>query len=166
MTVVELSSSLAAMIGLLVVASAIVFAVMGIDDALLDIAYWGHRWYRWLTARHYKPLTVDQLREHDQKRIAIFIPCWHEHEVVDKSVELACSSVRYTNYDIYIGVYPNDPLTIEKAEQVAKRFPRVQVVVNERDGPTTKAQNLNQMWNAMLQREGTNPYDIMVLHDV
>ena len=166
MTVVNITAYVASGIALLIVASGIMFAVMGIDDLLLDIAYWGHRWYRWIVARRYKRLTLDQLREKEQQRIAIFIPCWHEHDIVDKMVELACSSLQYQRYDLYIGVYPNDPLTLDKAKLVAQRYPRVQVVVNERDGPTTKAQNLNQMWNAMLQREGTEPYDIMVLHDV
>jgi len=161
-----ITAHLAAAISLLIVVSAILFAALGIDDAFLDIAYWTHRWYRWVVARHYKPLTLDQLREKDQQRVAIFIPCWQEQDVVDKMVELACSSVQYTRYDLYIGVYPNDPLTTEKAKAVAERFPRVQVVINQRDGPTTKAQNLNQMWAAMLQREGADPYDIVVLHDV
>ncbi|HTX03351.1 MAG TPA: glycosyl transferase family protein, partial [Candidatus Acidoferrales bacterium] len=150
----------------MIVASAVLFAVMGIDDALLDVAYWVHRWYRWLVARHYSPLTLEQLREKEQQRVAIFIPCWQEHDVVDKMVELACSSIQYAHYDLYIGVYPNDPLTMEKAKQVAEQFPRVQVVINALDGPTTKAQNLNQMWAAMLQREGGQPYAIVVLHDV
>jgi bacteriophage N4 adsorption protein B len=162
----DLTSRVAATIDVLIVASAILFAVMGVDDVLLDLAYWVHRWYRWLVARRFQRLTVEQLRTKDQQRIAIFVPCWQEHEVVDKMVELACSSLQYARYDIFVGVYPNDPLTVEKAKAVAQRFPRVQVVVNERDGPTTKAQNLNEMWKAMLQREGAEPYDIMVLHDV
>src|SRR5271170_5017324 len=114
MTALDLSTHLASTIGLLIVASAIMFAVMGIDDLCLDMAYWGHRWYRWLVARHYGPLTLEQLRGREQQRIAIFIPCWHEHDIVDKMVELACSSIQYSRYDLYIGVYPNDPLTIEK----------------------------------------------------
>jgi adsorption protein B len=162
----QFTAHLAAAIGLLIVVSAMLFALMGADDALLDMAYWLHRWYRWVVARHYSPLTLEQLRSKDQQRIAIFIPCWQEHNIVDKMVELACSSLQYARYDLYIGVYPNDPLTLEKAKLTAERYPRVQVVVNERDGPTTKAQNLNQMWTAMLQREGAEPYDIVVLHDV
>jgi bacteriophage N4 adsorption protein B len=162
----EISSYLAAAISFLIVASAIAFVFFGIDDFALDAAYWIHRWYRWYVARRYTPLTLEQMRTKEQQRIAIFIPCWHEHDIVDKMVELACSSLQYQRYDLYIGVYPNDPLTVEKAKMVAERYPRVQVVVNERDGPTTKAQNLNQMWNAMLLREGSEPYDIMVLHDV
>jgi adsorption protein B len=165
MTAIALSTHLAATIAILIVASAVMFAVMGIDDAIMDLAYWGWRWYRWLVARQYKPLTLEQLRTKEQQRVAIFIPCWHEHEIVDKMVELACSSLQYSRYDLYIGVYPNDPLTTEKAKHVAERYPRVQVVVNDRDGPTTKAQNLNQMWAAMLAREGVDPYDIVVLHD-
>ena len=166
MTVVDLSTHVAAAISVLIVASAVMFAVMGIDDAILDLAYWLHRWYRWLLARRYPPLTLEQMRAKDQQRVAIFIPCWHEHDIVDKMVELACSSLQYSRYDLYIGVYPNDPLTTEKAKQIAESYPRVQVVVNSRDGPTTKAQNLNEMWHGMLAREGVEPYDIVVLHDV
>jgi adsorption protein B len=166
MTVLDLTSRLAAAISVLIVASATMFALMGVDDLILDAAFWIHKWYRWLVARRYAPLTVEQLRSKDQQRVAIFIPCWHEHDIVDKMVELTCGSLQYARYDLFIGVYPNDPLTVERAKAVAQRYPRVKVVVNDRDGPTTKAQNLNCMWNEMLRKEGTEPYDIVVLHDV
>ncbi|HVA34027.1 MAG TPA: glycosyl transferase family protein [Candidatus Baltobacteraceae bacterium] len=166
MSVFEFTSHLAATIAFLIVASAIAFALMGIDDLLLDLAFWGHRYYRWLVSRRYQPLSLDQLRTKEQQRIAIFIPCWHEHDIVDKMVELTNGSLQYTNYDLFIGVYPNDPLTVEKAKAAAKRFPRTRVVVNSRDGPTTKAQNLNEMWHEMVRQEGDDPYKIVVLHDV
>ena len=162
----DFTAHVAAAIAFLVVASAVMFAVMGTDDLILDLAFWIHKWYRWLIVRRYQPLSLDQMRTKEQQRVALFIPCWHEHDIVDKMVELTCSSMQYSRYDIFIGVYPNDELTTERAKLVAKRFPRVKVVVNERDGPTTKAQNLNQMWNEMVKIEGTDPYDIVVLHDV
>jgi bacteriophage N4 adsorption protein B len=157
---------LSAAIATLVVASAAAFAFFGIDDLLFDIAYWVYKIHRAVMTRNFKSLTLEQLREKKQQRIAIYVPCWHEDEIVDKMVELACRSIQYSHYELFIGVYPNDPATVEKAQAAARRFPRVRVVINELDGPTTKAQNLNQMYAEMARIEGDDPYSIIVLHDV
>jgi adsorption protein B len=158
----QLSTALAT----LVIVTSLAFAFFGIDDLFFDIAFWVHKFRRALKTRHFKGLTLEQLRAKEQQRIAIFVPCWHEDEIVDKMIELAARTVQYKNYEIFIGVYPNDSATREKAQAAARRFPRVQVVVNEVDGPTTKAQNLNQMYAAMQRMESDKPFSIVVLHDV
>src|SRR3546814_14900578 len=57
----------------------------------------------------------------------------------------------HPQYRIFVGVYPNDPDTIEAVRRVAD--PRVIPVFTSRPGPTTKADCLNHPWNA-LTREG------------
>jgi bacteriophage N4 adsorption protein B len=166
MTVSGVTYELATLTATLIVFVAAAFALLGVDDFLLDIGYWLHKMYRALVKWKYNALSLEELRAKSQQRIAIFIPCWHEHDIVERMVELASRTVQYAKYDIFIGVYPNDPLTVEKAEAVARRFARVRLVVNERDGPTTKGQNLNQMWAAMKRVEGDDPYAVVVLHDV
>jgi adsorption protein B len=158
----QLSSALAT----LVIGSSLAFAFFGIDDLLFDIAFWVHKFRRELKTRDYTGLTLEQLRAKEQQRVAVFVPCWHEDEIIGKMVELAARTVQYKNYEIFVGVYPNDSATVEAAQAAARRFARVQVVVNEVDGPTTKAQNLNQMYAAMQRIEGNKPFSIIVLHDV
>src|SRR5581483_9135422 len=43
---------------------------------------------------------------------------------------------------------------------------RVHLVVNDKPGPTTKAQNLNCVYREMQRIEGTDEFRIIVLHDV
>jgi bacteriophage N4 adsorption protein B len=166
MTLSYLTYELSNAIATLVVLSAALFAFFGIDDLLFDLGYWLYKIHRAIAKRNYKGLTLEQLRGKEQQRIAVYVPCWHEDEIVDKMVELACRSIQYSHYELFIGVYPNDPATVEKAQAAARRFPRVRVVVNEENGPTTKAQNLNQMYAEMVRLEGGDPYKIVVLHDV
>jgi bacteriophage N4 adsorption protein B len=162
----SLTYELSAVMAMLIITSSMAFAFFGIDDLLFDLAFWIHKVRRTLATRRFKGLTLDQLRAKEQQRIAIFVPCWHEDEIVDKMIELASRTIQYKNYELFVGVYPNDPATVEKAQAAARRFTRVQVVINEVNGPTTKAQNLNQMYNAMRRIEGDKPFSIVVLHDV
>ncbi|MBV8355812.1 MAG: phage adsorption protein NrfB [Candidatus Eremiobacteraeota bacterium] len=153
-------------IAALVIASAFAFTIFGADDLFFDLAYWVHKIVRWWQTRLFKALSLEKLREKDQQRIAVFVACWHEADVVEKMAELTCRSIQYKNYDLFIGVYPNDPETIDRAEAAARRFRRVKVVVNPQPGPTTKAQNLNSMYAELKRLEGDNPYKIVVMHDV
>jgi adsorption protein B len=79
----------------------------------------------------------------------------------------ACETIQYKNYDIFVGVYPNDPETIAKVESVSKRYPNVHAVISTNEGPTTKADNLNQIHEGMLQWENRTgvSYEIIVMHD-
>jgi adsorption protein B len=116
--------------------------------------------------RHYERLTVEKLRAKPEQRIAILIPCWHEAGIIAPMLEFACTTLEYARYDIFVGVYPNDEDTVREALAGQARYHRVHAVINELPGPTTKAQNLNQMFAALHRFEGDDPYDIIVLHDV
>jgi len=79
----------------------------------------------------------------------------------------ACESIDYSRYDIFVGVYPNDPRTLEKARRAAGRCARIQVVIGGHAGPSTKAQNLNEIFEGMLRHENITGvrYEVVVLHD-
>lgn len=68
---------------------------------------------------------------------------------------------------IYVGVYPNDPATINAVALAAAEDPRIRMVVHSRAGPTTKADNLNSCWRALMKDESANAVrvDAIVLHD-
>jgi adsorption protein B len=79
----------------------------------------------------------------------------------------ACATILYKQYDIFVGVYPNDPETILKVEHVSRRYPNVHAVVSAHPGPTTKADNLNQVHQGMLRWENKTGvrFDIILMHD-
>ena len=43
-----------------------------------------------------------------EKRLAIFVPCWHEAVVIGKMIEHNSAAIRYQAYDFFVGAYPND----------------------------------------------------------
>jgi adsorption protein B len=162
---ITLSYDLALGVGVAIVAVAILFAVFRLDDMIFDAMYWW-TFFVHLHATWRGNTTVEELHELPQQRIAIFVACWHEEDVIEQMIEYATSAIDYEHFDILVGVYPNDDATRSKVEALASRYPNVHAVVNDKPGPTTKAQNLNCVYRAMLAIEGDDPFDIVVLHDV
>ncbi len=139
----------------------------GLDDVYVDLYYWFHHLFAKKKFNKYTYASPEKIHELPEKPIAIFTPAWNEHEVIDKMLINACQTIQYKNYDIFVGVYPNDPQTIAKVEAVSKRFPNVHAVVSRNIGPTTKADNLNHIHEGMLQWENKSGirYDIIIMHD-
>ncbi len=148
-------------------AVAVFLLLSGIDDLFIDLYYWFHsiinkkKFHKY---RYDKPEVIENIPE---KQIAIFVPAWHEYDVIDKMLIHACKTIQYTNYDFFVGVYPNDPDTIQKVEEVGKLFPNVHAIVTENPGPTTKADNINQVFRKMMQFENITGrrYEIIIGHD-
>ncbi|MDP9016690.1 MAG: glycosyltransferase, partial [Candidatus Eremiobacteraeota bacterium] len=149
-----------------IIATGVVLFFFRVDDFIFNLAFWGMAARRAFRMRNFEKLTVGKLRSKPEQRIAIFIPCWHEADVVDRMLDFACRSIEYRNYDIFVGVYPNDPETIERVHHIAQTHSQVHAVINDTPGPTTKAQNLNAMFRGMSETEGRDQYQIVVLHDV
>lgn len=149
----------------LLIVVAVGYFVLGIDDLAMDFAFWLRRAWRTLFARGYTLLTVERLRDLPQQRIAIFVPCWHEAEVIERVLRFAVESIEYRHYEILVGVYPNDLPTIERVNAVNREYPHVRAVINSQSGPTTKGQNLNSVFKKMREFERDDPFKIVVLHD-
>ena len=147
---------------------ALIICISGLDDLFIDIVYWGRRvWRRWTVYRHHDRMEPDQLLDQDEKPLAIMVPAWQEHGVIDRMAELAASTLDYENYHIFVGTYPNDPETQSDVQKVCARFPNVHKVVGARDGPTSKADCLNNVLDAILQfeeRAGIQ-FEGFILHD-
>ncbi len=111
--------------------------------------------------------TAAQLASLPERRIAIFVPLWKEHQVVRQMVEHNIASIQYSNYDIFIGGYPNDPSTIAAILESESRFPNVHLARVPHDGPTSKADCLNWIFQTMLEHEENNGvhFETVVLHD-
>jgi len=152
----------------LALALAVVILVSGLDDLYIDLVYWTRRIWRALTvySRH-KRFDPSTLRQMDEKPLAIMVPAWQEHGVIGHMAELAASTLDYENYHIFVGTYPNDAQTQLEVEQVQARFPNVHKVVCVRPGPTSKADCLNNVLDAIFQfeqRAGLK-FEGFILHD-
>ncbi len=139
-----------------------------LDDLFLDLACL----YRWcitelLGRRPVRIPTEADLAAAPQKRIAIFLPLWHEHEVIRTMVEHNLAAHRYGHADFFAGVYPNDERTLGAARELEARFRNVYVSVCPHDGPTSKADNLNWIFQRMLAYEAEHEtrFEIVVTHD-
>ncbi len=105
--------------------------------------------------------------EVSERRIAIFVPCWMEYGVIANMVRHNLSVIKYRNFDIFLGVYPNDEKTSAVAEELSRCYRNVHVAVCARPGPTSKADCLNNIFARMMSVEAERDcyFDTVVLHD-
>ena len=141
--------------------------INGLDDLFLDISY---LYLRLSDRRSPNSVSTEARKEsadQPQRKIALIIPCWQEHEVIEQMLDHNLSTIDYDNYDIWLGVYPNDAATIAKVVASAKKSPRVRHVVCGHDGPTTKADCLNSIVRGIRSHEERTgeQYEIIQQHD-
>lgn len=144
---------------------ALIILVSGLDDLVLDaICLWA-----WL--KHRLPARP-AISEHNdgsrsEKTIAIFVPLWREHAVIAGMVEHNVSAINYENYHFFIGAYPNDDPTVDAVRELECRFPHVHLAICPHDGPTSKADCLNWIYQRMLlfEEQYQVRFEIVVTHD-
>lgn len=142
--------------------------VSGLDDLVLDIAVF----CRWVCCRVLKRVGIPSPSESEldsvpQKRIAVFVPLWGEYRVIHSMLEHNVAVNRYKNYDFFVGAYPNDTKTLAVLRDVVKHFRNVHLAVCPHDGPTSKADCLNWIFQRMLlfEEDYDKHFDIVVTHD-
>jgi adsorption protein B len=114
--------------------------ISSLDDLVVDFA-WACAWLKAELrpeARLFPP-GARQLDSAPQHRIAILVPLWNEHEVIARMLEHTLGTIRYSDYHIFAGAYPNDGRTQSAVRSVAERVPNVHLVLCPHDGPTSKA---------------------------
>lgn len=140
------------------------FLIFGASDLLVDIIWIGLRLKRLIL--RIAPATLETLPPPERPgRLAVFIPAWREDDVIAPMLRHALRVWRDDDVRLYVGCYPNDPATIAAVRGVAD--PRLRLVVGDRPGPTTKADNLNTLWHALRADEaaGAALCKAVVLHD-
>lgn len=150
---------------------AIWLLIGAIDDLALDVIWifrCGYRKIRYYRTR--PPMgSADLPAASYPGLLAVFIPTWQEADVIGTMLANCTSSWQNANseYQIYVGCYPNDSAGIAKVSQAAANNSRIRLVVLEQDGPTTKADCLNGLWQALMRDELTGGYKAkaVVLHD-
>lgn len=140
----------------------------GLDDVLID-TLWAYSWIarRWIGWHGPVAPTEQELAQAPQQRIAIFAPLWHEHAVIEDMLSHNISSIRYGAYDFFVGAYPNDAQTLDAVRRAETRFPNVHLAVCPHDGPTSKADCLNWIYQRMLLFEEAMGvrFDVVMTHD-
>ena len=133
----------------------------GIDDcfvSLVSLLAWRSR-FRWPAQ--------SELDGAPEGKIAVLIPLWHEAGVIERMLDRNLATIRYSNYEIFAGVYPNDEATVSAAYRVALRDPRVHLALCASDGPTSKGDCLNNAWRRMASFESAHGFrfETIVMHD-
>ncbi|WP_261935296.1 glycosyl transferase family protein [Sphingomonas bisphenolicum] len=144
-------------------------AIGGLDDLLVDLLFLARRCWRNIAiyARHPRMSTATLPASAKPGRIAIFIPAWREAEVIGLMLRYALACWPNDDYRIFVGLYPNDPDTLEAVAPIAAGEPRIVVGMNPKPGPSTKADCLNILWRSMLAEEARTgrAFKAIVLHD-
>jgi adsorption protein B len=133
----------------------------GLDDLFIAVVYLA-------TRRRRFPWPADaDLARASERRIAILVPLWREHRVIGRMLEHNLSVIRYSNYDIFVGVYPNDELTVRVVSEISAQNPRVHMAVLPHDGPTSKGDCLNWIYRRLQAFESGNGvrFEILMTHD-
>lgn len=142
--------------------------ISGLDDLVVDLA-WAWNWLKSALrpAASLFPPGPRQLENAPRQRIAIFVPLWHEHQVIGQMLEHNLAAIRYPDYHFFAGCYPNDVETQEAVQAVARRFPQVHLALCPHPGPTSKADCLNWIYQHLLLLEESSGevFDIVMLHD-
>lgn len=135
----------------------------GIDDFIPVLICLVHRLLVGKVPSAQKTATPDA----QERRIAIFVPCWNEYAVIANMIRHNLSVIKYRNYDVFLGVYPNDDATSSVAEELSRSYRNVHVSVCSNPGPTSKADCLNSIFRRMIEFEGERGcyFDTVVLHD-
>ena len=168
MYLVDIFSSYLFALKFLAIFIAIIISISSLDDLIIDIVYWVRRFIRSITVyRRHPKMQYSSLLGLEEKPLAIMVPAWHETGVIGKMAELAAVTLDYENYHIFVGTYPNDPETQLDVDKVCAVFPNVHKVVCARPGPTSKADCLNNVLDAILQfeKQASLEFAGFILHD-
>ena len=142
-----MSSDILYYIGLCLV---VLYVSTGFDDFVWDVV-------TLLTRKKHnsKRLKPEDLDSKPPKLIALVIAAWHEDNVLTDVIDNIIASQQYPRsmYHIFLGVYPNDGATISVAESLDVKYTNVHCVINNKLGPTSKAQNINHVIRRIKQYE-------------
>ncbi|MFN7992834.1 MAG: glycosyl transferase family protein [Bryobacteraceae bacterium] len=140
----------------------------GFDDLLLD-AVFACRWLRFRVFGRpsFRWPSQAEVDGAPRRRIAIFVPLWREDRVIGEMLERNVPATVFHSAEFFVGVYPNDQETLARVREACRKFPRVHLAVCPHDGPTSKADCLNWIYQNMLtyEEQHGDRFDCVVTHD-
>ena len=143
------------------------FVVGGIDDLAVDTVWISRAaWRRTRVYAHFERASADTLAPPQQPgRLIVFVPTWQEADVIGPMLQNCLKRWQGHDFRIYVGCYSNDVETRSAVAAVAS--PAIRLVICAEPGPTTKADCLNALWNALLEDEDREAFQAkaIILHD-
>ena len=144
----------------------VIIAISSIDDLIVDVLYWSSRLMGTRTA---SPgiADVEILEQLPERPIAIMVPCWKEHDVIFSMLSSNSRLVRYEHAHYFVGVYLNDPRTQAEVRRAQGLYKNIHMVLVPHDGPTSKADCLNQTISDIFMFEAEHHIQFagIVMHD-
>ena len=164
MVIAEILSRVAAELALF---AGVGFLIFAMNDVLVDLIYFVRRLWRGMTvySRHPRAYASYYVFNKNPGFLAILVPAWDEASVIAPMLKATLKRLDYDNYRIFVGYYRNDPATAAAIASV--KHDRLQPVEVDADGPTTKADCLNHLYDALIEYEVINACEAkaVVLHD-
>ncbi|HEX6218539.1 MAG TPA: glycosyl transferase family protein [Sphingomicrobium sp.] len=143
------------------------FLLFAVNDLAVDLIYFVRRLWRSATVyRRYPRAFASSLALLWKPRfMAVFVPAWDEATVIAPMLQTTIKRLEHDNYRIFVGHYRNDPATAAAIASVAD--PRIEAVPVAADGPTTKADCLNHLYDALIAHEISTGISAkaVILHD-
>ncbi len=141
------------------------FLIGALDDVAIDLL-----WLWQKATGQARTQRVSRAQSHSyelQGPAAVFIPAWQEAGVIGETIQHLLKVWPQTNLRLYVGVYRNDPDTLEAAMRGGRGDARLRLVIHDRHGPSTKADCLNRLYGAMRddERRTGQLYSTVVFHD-
>jgi adsorption protein B len=164
MVLAEILSRLAAELALFAGAGFLLFAL---NDLAVDLIYFARAtWRSLIVYTRYPRAFASALSKNEEPAfIAMLVPAWDESAVIASMLRATIARLDYDNYRIFVGHYRNDPATAAAIAAVSNE--RIEAVRLDRDGPTTKADCLNHLYDALVayEMEVGRSAAAVVLHD-
>lgn len=164
MTFADILTRVAAELALFAGAGFLLFAI---NDLLVDLIYFTRTLWRSLTIYTRYPRTFASyfVFKKDPGFIAMLVPAWDESAVIASMLRATLDRLDYDDFRIFVGHYRNDPATAAAIASVDD--PRIEPVLVNSDGPTTKADCLNHLYDALVAHElqSGRSAKAVVLHD-
>jgi Glycosyltransferase like family 2 len=143
------------------------FLLFAVNDLLVDLIYFARALWRAIGVytRYPRAFASDLPPADDPGFTAILVPAWDESAVVASMLRATVSRLEYPDYRIFVGHYRNDPATAAAIANVDDE--RIEDVQVDADGPTTKADCLNHLYDALIAYETATDRSAkaVVLHD-
>lgn len=140
-----------------------VLLLSGLDDLVPMLICLRHRF---IGHKPPPPFSIGEFLK-NERRIAVFVPCWKEAGVIANMVRHNLAAIRYRNFDFFLGVYPNDEATFAVVQYLSDSLRNVHVAACPHPGPTSKADCLNWIYQRMslYEEEHGTHFDTVVMHD-
>ena len=163
----ELAQNLSRLAAELALFAGVGFLLFAVNDVLVDLIYFGRAIWRSLTvySRYPRAFASTLPQSEDPGFMAVLIPAWDEATVIASMLRATLQRIEYPHYRVFVGYYRNDPATAAAIASVSDE--RIEAIEVEIDGPTTKADCLNHLYDALITYEAATGRSAkaVVLHD-